>query len=597
MPTYGLYLRATDAGRFLELLRGYPQQDVRVVVVTDGERILGLGDLGAGGMGIRCAPSAPRPEGLRVAGGLGVPRGGPPRLPRLPSLQCATLWAGRLRLPSHRPAPAPRCSEGKSLLYTAAAGVPPHQILPVTLDVGTNNPALLADPEYRGLRQRRVTGPAYEALVAEFVAALQAWQPHVLLQFEVRLLVGDPGTGAAGARLRGVAGRGQMRGARRQQGSKARAVGCKEAPAGPAHLRGPQDFANHTAFHLLEEYRPKICCFNDDIQVTAGRCTGGQPPAAQPLGSACSGRGHKPTAAAHCARSWSPHRPSAVLPRLLAAPRHTLQGTACICLAGVLSALRATGASLADQRILFYGAGEAGTGAQQRKRPARSSARASRFGLPWAYNGAECARRSAAAVPGWLPWLRPCLMPASALAAAPCCPRHWRADCHLPGAPPRHDPRAGPLPLPVHGFQVSWGQGGRWGPGRRAPRKSGAATQCRLVWAAAWAHSVQAAAQRRDTCSWTRLLPCALCRGLVCASRSDLQPHKKPFAHDVPHCRTLLEAVEQVGAARRGSAPSLAVAAWWSVPVPRAPRRAHRRTHCPPAPGLLCRSSRRCSSA
>ncbi len=58
MPTYGLYLRATNAGRFLQQLRAYPQQDVRVVVVTDGERILGLGDLGAGGMGIRCGTPA-----------------------------------------------------------------------------------------------------------------------------------------------------------------------------------------------------------------------------------------------------------------------------------------------------------------------------------------------------------------------------------------------------------------------------------------------------------------------------------------------------------------------------------------------------------
>ena len=87
--------------------------------------------------------------------------------------------------PTHLPAP-PR-SEGKSLLYTAAAGVPPHQILPVTLDVGTNNAALLDDPAYGGLRQRRVTGADYDALVEEFIAALKAWQPHVLLQFEVRL--------------------------------------------------------------------------------------------------------------------------------------------------------------------------------------------------------------------------------------------------------------------------------------------------------------------------------------------------------------------------------------------------------------------------
>jgi malate dehydrogenase (oxaloacetate-decarboxylating)(NADP+) len=81
VPTYGLYLRATDRGTFLDRLRALPanQQGVRVAVVTDGERILGLGDLGTGGMGI---------------------------------------------------------SEGKSLLYTAAAGVPPHQILPLMLDVG-----------------------------------------------------------------------------------------------------------------------------------------------------------------------------------------------------------------------------------------------------------------------------------------------------------------------------------------------------------------------------------------------------------------------------------------------------------------------------
>ena len=192
IPTYGLYLRATDAGNFLSIMRALPPsvQDARVVVVTDGERILGLGDLGTGGMGI---------------------------------------------------------SEGKSLLYTAAAGVPPSAILPVCLDVGTNTQSLLDDVNYKGLRQRRLLGPAYEAIVAEFIAALKAWRPHVVLQFE--------------------------------------------------------DFANHMAFHLLEEYRPKICCFNDDIQ-----------------------------------------------------------GTACISLAGLLSALRAEGASLADQRVLFLGAGEAGTG-------------------------------------------------------------------------------------------------------------------------------------------------------------------------------------------------------------------------------------------
>ncbi len=104
--------------------------------------------------------------------------------------------------------------------------MPPHQILPVTLDVGTNNPQLLADPEYRGLRQKRVTGAAYEALVAEFIAALKAWQPHVLLQFEV----GAPAVGAwrprarlAGARPRAKGGRqGRAAAACRRQGAEGR---------------------------------------------------------------------------------------------------------------------------------------------------------------------------------------------------------------------------------------------------------------------------------------------------------------------------------------------------------------------------------------
>jgi malate dehydrogenase (oxaloacetate-decarboxylating)(NADP+) len=254
VPTYGLYLRATQRGGFLAALRALPQQAVSVVVVTDGERILGLGDLGTGGMGI---------------------------------------------------------SEGKSLLYTAAAGVPPHAILPVCLDVGTNNACLLADPAYPGLRHPRLQGAQYRAVTDEFVAALRAWRPHVVLQFE--------------------------------------------------------DFANHTAFELLAAHRGQLAAFNDDVQ-----------------------------------------------------------GTACITLAGLLSALRATGGSLADQRVLFLGAGEAGTGIAE--------------------------------------------LIAIALEAR-------------------------------HGLT-----------------RAQARTRCLFM----------------DS------------KGLVCAARRDLQPHKRPFAHDVPPCATLLEAVTRL---------------------------------------------------